>query len=188
MKVEVEMTEIDGAIVVAPDLFKDARGFFQEAFRADEFAKHGLPTSYFQLNHSGSVKNTVRGLHFQWDPPMGKLMRVIHGQAFLVAVDIRKNSPTLGKFVTRILSADDRKWLWAPASFARGFAVLSDFCEIEYLTTGIYNGAGESGIRWNDPAIGVPWPVKEPILSAKDTTAQTLSEWLARPESENFKL
>lgn len=188
MKVNVEMTEIDGAIVVAPELFQDARGFFQEAFRADEYAKNSLPSQYVQLNHSGSVKNTVRGLHFQWEPPMGKLMRVLRGTAFLVAVDLRKNSPTLGKHITRILSEEDRKWLWAPASFARGFAVLSDFAEIEYLTTGIYNNLGESGIRWNDPAIGVDWPVKDPILSAKDTTAQTLQEWLAKPESDHFKL
>ena len=188
MNVNIEMTEIDGALVVAPDLFQDARGFFQEAFRTDEFSKKSLPTQFYQLNHSGSVKDTVRGLHFQWEPPMGKLMRVIRGTAFLVAVDLRKDSPTLGKHITKVLSADDRKWLWAPASFARGFAVLSDFAEIEYLTTGIYSSIGESGIRWNDPAIGVKWPVSDPILSAKDTTAQTLAEWLARPESENFKL
>ncbi|OYU46890.1 MAG: dTDP-4-dehydrorhamnose 3,5-epimerase [Rhizobiales bacterium PAR1] len=188
MKVNVEMTEIDGAIVVAPDLFKDARGFFQEAFRADEYEKNSLPSQFVQLNHSGSVKDTVRGLHFQWEPPMGKLMRVLRGTAFLVAVDLRRNSPTLGKHITRVLSGEDRKWLWAPASFARGFAVLSEFAEIEYLTTGIYNNLGESGIRWNDSEIGVDWPVKEPILSAKDTTAQTLQEWLAKPESNNFKL
>ena len=187
MKVNIEATEIDGVLVVAPDLFRDERGFFQEAFRADEYAKCGLPTQYVQLNHSGSVKNTVRGLHFQWEPPMGKLMRVIAGQAFLVAVDIRKGSPTLGKFVSKVFSAEDRQWFWAPASFARGFAVLSDFCELEYLTTGTYNGAAESGILWNDPAIGIPWPVKEPILSAKDAKAQPLSEWLARPESNAFQ-
>lgn len=119
---------------------------------------------------------------------MGKLMRVTKGAAFLVAVDLRKGSETLGKWVGVELSEDDRKLLWAPASFARGFAVLSDFAEIEYLTTGVYNGAGESGVLWSDPAIGVDWPVKEPILSAKDSSAQTLAAWLARPEADHFKI
>jgi dTDP-4-dehydrorhamnose 3,5-epimerase len=113
-------------------------------------------------------------------------MRVIAGRAFLVAVDIRAGSPTLGRWVGLDANADEPRELWAPASFARGFCVLSDVAEIEYLTTGTYNKATESGIRWNDPAIGIEWPVREPILSAKDESAQTLAEWLARPESANF--
>ena len=188
MKVHVQSTAIEAVKIVSPELFRDQRGFFQEVFRADEYAKAGLPTGFVQFNHSGSVKNTVRGLHFQWEPPMGKLMRVAKGAAFLVAVDLRKGSETLGKWVGVELSEDDRKLLWAPASFARGFAVLSDFAEIEYLTTGVYNGAGESGVLWSDPAIGVDWPVKEPILSAKDASAQTLAAWLARPEADHFKI
>lgn len=187
MRVSVEDTAIADVKIVSPEMFQDQRGFFQEVFREDEYAKHGLPTHYVQLNHSGSVKNTVRGLHFQWEPPMGKLMRVSRGTAFLVAVDLRKSSPTLGKHVGIELNDKDRKLLWAPAHFARGFAVLSDFAEIEYLTTGTYNGANESGILWNDPALGIDWPVKDPILSAKDTQAQTLAAWLARPESDNFR-
>ncbi|HMK88848.1 MAG TPA: dTDP-4-dehydrorhamnose 3,5-epimerase [Methylocystis sp.] len=188
MKVSIESTEIDGVKIVRPEVFEDQRGFFQEVFRADEYAKAGMPTSFVQFNHSGSVKNTVRGLHFQWEPPMGKLMRVSRGTAFLVAVDLRKDSPTLGKWIGVELSEKDRRLVWAPASFARGFAVLSDFAEIEYLTTGTYNAAGESGVLWNDPAIGVAWPVKEPILSAKDVSAQTLATWLAKPESNKFRL
>jgi dTDP-4-dehydrorhamnose 3,5-epimerase len=117
---------------------------------------------------------------------MGKLMRVSVGRAFLVAVDIRVGSPTLGRWVGLDANADEPRELWAPASFARGFCVLSDVAEIEYLTTGTYNHATESGIRWNDPAIGIEWPVREPILSAKDDSAQTLAEWLSRPESANF--
>jgi dTDP-4-dehydrorhamnose 3,5-epimerase len=140
------------------------------------------------MNHSGSVRNTVRGLHFQWNPPMGKLMRVSRGTAFLVAVDIRKGSSTLGKWFGKVVSDTDRKLIWAPAGFARGFAVLSDFAEIEYLTTGIYNPAGESGVLWNDPEIGVEWPVTDPILSNKDKNAQTLSTWLKRPESNHFSI
>jgi len=188
LKVSVEKTPIEGVLVVTPEVFQDQRGFFLEVFRADQYQEHGLPTQFVQFNHSGSVKNTVRGLHFQWDPTMGKLMRVSRGKAFLVAVDIRKGSPTLGKWFGAALSDQDRRLVWAPAGFARGFAVLSDFAEIEYLTTGVYNSKGESGIRWNDPEIGVDWPVKEPILSNKDTTAQTLAEWLARPESNQFRV
>ena len=188
MKVSVERTPIDDVLIVTPEVFQDPRGFFLEVFRADQYQEHGLPTQFVQFNHSGSVKNTVRGLHFQWDPPMGKLMRVSRGTAFLVAVDIRKGSRTLGKWFGAALSEQDRRLLWAPAGFARGFAVLSDFAEIEYLTTGVYNQSGESGVRWNDPEIGVAWPVRDPILSEKDKKAQTLGEWLAGPQSNNFKL
>lgn len=111
------------------------------------FAAAGLPTRFVQLNHSRSARNVVRGLHVQWDPPMGKLMRVTHGAAFLVAVDLRKRSPTLGQWVAATVSADDMTQVWAPAGFARGFCVLSDFAEIQYLCTGTYNSEGEGGIR-----------------------------------------
>jgi dTDP-4-dehydrorhamnose 3,5-epimerase len=158
-----------------------------EVYRQDLFAQLGLPSQFVQLNHSRSSQNVVRGLHFQWDPPMGKLMRVTQGRAFLVAVDIRIKSPTLGKWVGVELSSDEPRQLWAPASFARGFCVLSEVAEIEYLTTGTYNKAGESGIRWNDPAVGVEWPVAHPLLSAKDEQAQTLAEWLRKIEAQNFQ-
>lgn len=187
MKITVERTPLDGVYVVSPEVFQDQRGFFLEVFRADIYREADLPTQFVQFNHSGSIKNTVRGLHFQWDPPMGKLMRVSRGSAFLVAVDIRKGSPTLGKWFGKTLSDQDRKLIWAPAGCARGFAVLSDFAEIEYLTTGTYNAAGESGILWNDPEIGVEWPVTDPILSTKDAKAQPLSQWLKQPQSDNFR-
>ncbi len=186
MQARVEKTNIEGAVVVRPDIFKDDRGFFTEVFRADQYAELGLPAQFVQFNHSGSTRGTVRGLHFQWDPPMGKLMRVVRGTAYLVAVDVRKGSPTLGRHVARECSAEENVLIWAPASFARGFAVLSDYAEIQYFTTGVYNSAGESGILWNDPALGIEWPVEEPILSEKDKKAQTLEQWLVRPESDNF--
>lgn len=186
MQVTCEKTMIDGVMIVKPELFKDDRGFFMEVFRSDQYAELGLPSKFVQFNHSGSVKNTVRGLHFQWEPPMGKLMRVVRGEAYLVAVDIRKGSPTLGKHLGMRLSADDPCLIWAPAGFARGFAVLSDYAEIQYLTTGIYNSGAESGILWNDPVLNIQWPVSDPILSGKDAKAQTLEEWLERPESTNF--
>lgn len=188
MKVNVQDTKIADVKIVCPEIFQDQRGFFQEVFRADEYANANLPTNFVQFNHSGSVKNTIRGLHFQWEPPMGKLMRVSRGTAFLVVVDIRKNSPTIGKWIDFELGENDRRLIWAPANFARGFAVLSDFAEIEYLTTGTYNAAGESGILWNDPTIGIEWPVKDPIISGKDATAQTLEVWLTKPESDHFHI
>ena len=118
---------------------------------------------------------------------MGKLMRVTAGNAFLVAVDIRKGSPTLGKWAGIEASAENRREVWAPAGFARGFCVLSDFAEIQYKCTGAYNNKGESGILWSDPEIGIEWPFKNAELSEKDKKAQTLAQWLASPASDNFK-
>ena len=187
MEIKVESVHLNGVTVLVPEVFQDDRGFFLEVFRADKFRELGLPTDYVQDNHSRSVKNVLRGLHFQWDPPMGKLMRVTLGAAFLAAVDIRKGSPTFGKWFGCEVSAESKKQVWAPAGFARGFAVLSDYAEIQYKCTGIYNSTGESGILWNDPAIGIEWPVKEPILSKKDATAQTLAAWAASPLSDNFR-
>lgn len=186
MQLRVEATHLNGVVVVVPEVFRDDRGFFLEAFRRDQFLALGLPGDFLQDNHSGSVRGVVRGLHFQWDPPMGKLMRVTVGTAFLVAIDIRKGSPTLGKWVGVEASAENQKQVWAPAGFARGFCVLSERAEIQYKCTGIYSSKAESGILWNDPAIGIEWPLRNPTLSKKDETAQTLAEWLARPESDNF--
>lgn len=178
---------LNGIVVLQPRVFEDDRGFFLEAFRADEFADLGLPTRFVQDNHSGSVLGVLRGLHFQWDPPMGKLMRVTAGAAFLVAVDIRHGSPTLGRWIGREVTAENRLQVWAPAGFARGFGVLSETAEIQYLCTGVYNADGESGIAWDDPQIGVEWPITDPQLSAKDTDAQSLAEWLEREESRHFR-
>jgi len=186
MEIKVESRHLQDVVVLIPDIFRDGRGFFMETFREDQFKANGLPTHFVQDNHSRSVKGVVRGLHFQWEPPMGKLMRVSLGSAFLVAVDIRKGSPTLGKWVGVEASAENRRLVWAPAGFARGFCVLSDVAEIQYKCTGIYNNKGESGIRWDDPAIGIDWPVQDAQLSEKDRNAQTLAQWLSRPESANF--
>jgi dTDP-4-dehydrorhamnose 3,5-epimerase len=183
----VEPTAIDGVRLVRPRLFRDERGWFTEVLQAAAFAELGLPSQFVQVNQSRSAKGVVRGLHFQWDPPQGKLMRVVTGRAFMVAVDIRPGSPTLGRAVTVEASADEPLLFWAPASFARGFAALSDTAEVEYFCTAAYNPAAESGIRWDDPAIGLPWPVDEPLLSPRDAVAGTLAEWLARPESDAFR-
>jgi dTDP-4-dehydrorhamnose 3,5-epimerase len=186
MKIFVERTPIPDVLVITHEVFEDPRGFFMEVFRGDVFAEAGLPDHFVQANHSRSERGVVRGLHFQWEPPMGKLMRVTRGSAFLVAVDIRAGSPTLGDWFGATVSEADRRQIWAPAGFARGFGVLSATAEIQYLTTGVYNGAGESGILWNDPAIGIKWPVENPVLSPKDSSAQTLAQWLARPEAKHF--
>lgn len=187
MEINIESRALGEVLVLVPQVFEDSRGFFMEVFRADQFQKLGLPTEFVQDNHSRSAKGVLRGLHFQWDPPMGKLMRVTYGSAFLVAVDIRKGSPTLGQWFGIEVSASNKKQVWAPAGFARGFCVLSDFAEIQYKCTGIYNNKAESGIRWDDPAVGIKWPIKDPVLSDKDRQAQTLAEWLNSPYSENFK-
>ena len=187
MGVRVESKYLDDVVVLVSDVFRDQRGFFHETFRVDQFKELGLPHEFVQDNHSGSVKGVLRGLHFQWEPPMGKLMRVTRGTAFLVAVDIRKGSPTLGRWFSKQVSAEDGRQIWAPAGFARGFCVLSDYAEIQYKCTGTYNSQCESGIRWDDPEIGIDWPLRDVLLSEKDRKAQTLSQWLARPESESFR-
>jgi dTDP-4-dehydrorhamnose 3,5-epimerase len=187
MEIKIESRHLQDVVVLVPDIFQDSRGFFMETFREDQFKAHGLPYHFVQDNHSRSAKGVVRGLHFQWEPPMGKLMRVTAGNAFLVAVDIRKGSPTLGKWAGIEASSENRREVWAPAGFARGFCVLSDFAEIQYKCTGAYNNKGESGILWNDPEIGIEWPVKNAELSEKDKKAQTLAQWLASPVSDNFK-
>lgn len=187
MKVSVEPTSIPDVLTVRHQVFEDARGFFMEVYRRDEFERHGLPAAFVQLNHSRSAKGVLRGLHFQWDPPMGKLMRVVSGTAFLVAVDVRKGSPTLGRWFGTRLSAGDPAQIWAPAGFARGFCALSDAVEIQYLCTGVYNAAGEGGILWNDPELAIDWPLERPILSPKDRDLPPLGRWLERAESDHFR-
>jgi len=186
MQIQIESRHLNDVVVLMPEIFQDGRGFFSEIFRADQFEAFGLPTRFVQENHSRSVRGVIRGLHFQWAPPMGKLMRVTVGAAFLVAVDIRKGSRTLGEWVGIEATSENRRCVWAPAGFARGFCALSDVTEIEYKCTGIYNSRAESAIRWNDPAIGIRWPIRDSIVSEKDRNARLLAEWLASPESDNL--
>lgn len=186
MEVTIESRSLRDVVVLVPEIFRDARGFFMETFREDQFQRHGLPTHFVQDNVSRSVRGVVRGLHFQWEPPMGKLMRVSLGTAFLVAVDIRKGSPYLGQWIGIEASAENRRQVWAPAGFARGFCALSELAEVQYKCTGVYNGKAESAIRWDDPDIGIQWPIQDVVLSEKDRNAQTLSQWLAKPESGQF--
>ena len=186
MKISIINEALNGLLVLQPEAFEDERGFFIEAYRKDQFAELGIHEEFVQDNHSRSSKGVLRGLHFQWEPPMGKVMRVTQGEAFLVAVDIRKGSPTLGQWHGEIVSAANKKMVWAPAGFARGFCTLSDFAEIQYKCSGLYSNKEESGILWNDPAIGIVWPIDNPQLSEKDKVAQTLEEWLVTENSNNF--
>ncbi|HUI41267.1 MAG TPA: dTDP-4-dehydrorhamnose 3,5-epimerase [Terriglobia bacterium] len=186
MAFRIESRHLGGVVVLVPEVFRDDRGFFMETFRADQFQALGLPHDFVQDNQSRSRRGVIRGLHFQWDPPMGKLMRVTSGSAFLVAVDVRKGSVTLGKWFGLEVSEENKKQVWAPAGFARGFCTLSEYADVQYKCTSNYNPKTESGIRWNDPRLGVEWPVLNPVISEKDRNARTLAEWLASPESDNF--
>jgi dTDP-4-dehydrorhamnose 3,5-epimerase len=189
MPVSIESVHLNDIVVLVPQVNGDERGFFMETFRTDQFAQLGLPTEFVQDNHSRSAKGVLRGLHFQWDPPMGKLMRVTHGSAFLVAVDVRKGSPTLGQWFGMEVTAESKKQIWAPYGFARGFCALTDGCEVQYKCTGIYNPRGEAGIYFADPAIGVRWPLDPAMAttSERDRRAPTLAQWLESPLSDNIR-
>ena len=189
MPFSIERTPIPEVLIVRPRLFPDERGWFAEIVQAGAFQAlgEGLPTRFVQVNQSRSTRGVVRGLHFQWDPPQGKLMRVVAGRALMVAVDIRPGSPTVGRHVAVEGSADEPLLFWAPASFARGFCVLSEHADIEYFCTAEYRPEAESGIRWDDPDVGIGWPVEDPVVSAKDAAAGSFAEWLARPEAAVFR-
>jgi len=189
MPVSIESVHLNEIVVLVPQVNGDERGFFMETFRGDQFAELGLPTEFVQDNHSRSAKGVLRGLHFQWDPPMGKLMRVTQGRAFLVAVDVRKGSPTLGQWFGMEVTAENKKQIWAPYGFARGFCALTDGCEVQYKCTGIYNPKGEAGIYFADPAIGVRWPLDPAMAttSERDRRAPTLAQWLESPLSDNIR-
>lgn len=182
----VESIHLGEIKVIVPEVRGDDRGFFMETYRRDEFKELGVSDDFVQDNHSRSARGVLRGLHFQWDPPMGKLMRVTQGAAFLVAVDIRKGSPTVGRWYGLEVSAENKKQVWAPYGFARGFCALTDGCEVQYKTTGIYNPHAEGVIHHADPRIGIRWPISpgDATLSERDRIAGTLEQWLASPLSD----
>jgi dTDP-4-dehydrorhamnose 3,5-epimerase len=174
---KITPTAIPEVLVIEPKVFGDERGFFFESFNQAKFeAAIGRQVSFVQDNHSKSAKNVLRGLHYQIQQPQGKLVRVVQGEVFDVAVDIRKSSPTFGQWVGEMLSADNKKQLWVPEGFAHGFVVVSESAEFLYKTTDYYAPEYERSILWNDPAIAVKWPILgEPILSIKDQQAKTLA-------------
>lgn len=172
-------TTISDIIFIEPKVFGDERGFFMETYREDTFAEAGIPTKFVQDNHSGSRQGTLRGLHYQLRQAQGKLVRVIAGEVFDVAVDIRRNSATFGQWVGVYLSAENRKQLWIPSGFAHGFYVLSEWAEIVYKATNIYAPQWERSLIWNDSAIGIKWPLLNgqlPTLSEKDINGTSLKE------------
>ena len=169
---------IPDVVLFEPQIFGDERGFFFESFNQAKFeAAIGRPARFVQDNHSRSVKNVLRGLHYQIQQPQGKLVRVVQGEVFDVAVDIRKSSPTFGQWVGAVLSADNKRQLWVPEGFAHGFVVTSDTAEFLYKTTDYWAPAFERSIAWNDDAIGIEWPIEGlPALSAKDQQARPLAQ------------
>ncbi|MCS7176057.1 MAG: dTDP-4-dehydrorhamnose 3,5-epimerase [Candidatus Kapabacteria bacterium] len=177
----------DGAVkLFRSRQFRDERGWFLEVFRVDEAARWGI-REIVQENHSRSRRGVIRGLHFQHTPPMGKLLRVTRGRAFVVEVDVRKQSPSCGRWWSVELTARDPLLLWIPPGFANGFCALSPVVEVQYLCTALYNPAGEVVIRWDDPELGIPWPVTVPILSERDRLrGMSLREWLQHPAAESF--
>lgn len=169
MPFRFERLEIPEVILIEPKVFSDERGFFMETYKYSNFAAFGIKERFVQDNHSRSVKGVLRGLHYQRPPKaQGKLVRVLVGEIFDVAVDIRKGSPTYGKWVGVMLSAENRWMLYIPPGFAHGFCVLSEEAEVTYKVTEEYSPEHDAGIIWNDPEIGIDWPVEQPILSAKD--------------------
>jgi dTDP-4-dehydrorhamnose 3,5-epimerase len=154
--------------VLEPIVLRDNRGFFLESFRADRLEAVGISETFVQDNHSRSVVRTLRGLHWQWRRPQAKLIRVVAGAIFDVVVDIRRRSPSFGRWVGVNLASDDFRQLYVPIGFAHGFCVLSETADIEYKCSDYYDPAGEAGLRWDDPAVGINWPVNEPILSSRD--------------------
>lgn len=165
---EIVERSLNGVLVLKPKVFEDHRGFFFESYNKRTMEKIGLTETFVQDNHSRSRRDTLRGLHYQVNPGQGKLVRVIAGEIFDVAVDIRFGSPTFGKWFGQHLSAKNKLQMYIPVGFAHGFCVLSDFAEVEYKCTEYYSPKDERGIIWNDPELAIDWPVKEPVLSEKD--------------------
>jgi dTDP-4-dehydrorhamnose 3,5-epimerase len=174
---QIEYTSIPDVMIIKPDLFRDERGYFMESFHTEKFKHLGIETSFVQDNESLSQKGVLRGLHFQRQPwAQGKLVRVIQGAVLDVAVDIRRSSPTFGKWVTILLSGENKWMCWIPEGFAHGFVTLEDRTIFSYKCTNFYNKASEGSIRWNDPSIGIDWENTNPSLSEKDAVAPLLSE------------
>lgn len=169
-------TPLSGCKILEPAVFGDSRGFFFETWNAERFAAQGLPVAFVQSNVSSSTKGVLRGLHYQWPRPQGKLVTVLEGEVYDVAVDIRRGSPTFGRWEAVILSEQNRRQFWIPPGFAHGFAVLSETALFNYLCTDVYVQEADQGIRWNDGELAVDWPINAPLLSSKDQRAPFLAE------------
>lgn len=170
-------TSLSGCIIIEPKVFGDDRGFFLETFQSERYADLAdISLPFVQDNHSRSSKDVLRGLHFQKTKPQGKLVRVVRGEVYDVAVDLRKGSSTFGQWEAVTLSEQNKKQFWVPPGFAHGFLVLSDFADFEYKCTDYYDPSDEGSISWDDPSLNIPWPTKNPILSSKDSDASVLND------------
>ncbi|MFO7340634.1 MAG: dTDP-4-dehydrorhamnose 3,5-epimerase [Lysobacteraceae bacterium] len=169
-------TDLPGCVVIEPAVYGDARGFFYEAWNAERFRAHGLPDRFVQSNVSSSTRGVLRGLHYQWPNPQGKLVSVLEGEVYDVAVDIRRGSPHFGRWTAVVLSAANKRHFWIPEGFAHGFLVLSERALFSYLCTAPYDKAADAGVRWNDAALAVDWPEAAPLLSDKDANAPFLEQ------------
>jgi dTDP-4-dehydrorhamnose 3,5-epimerase len=172
---KVTPTDIPDVLIVEPRVFGDARGFFFESWNRRTFAAAGLDVDFVQDNHSRSTRGVLRGLHYQIQHAQGKLVRVIAGEVYDVAVDLRRSSPTFGRHVAVTLSADNARMLWVPAGFAHGFCVTSESADFLYKTTDYWHAEHERTLLWNDPALGIAWPVRDPVIAAKDVAGTPLA-------------
>jgi dTDP-4-dehydrorhamnose 3,5-epimerase len=175
MPFAIRPTELPGVLLCEPTVYADARGFFAEVFHGSRYAQAGILPAFVQDNHSRSCRDTLRGLHYQLAHPQGKLVYVVRGSIFDVAVDIRRGSPTFGRHVTAILSDENHHQLYIPPGFAHGFCALSDQVDLLYKCTDVYHPGDDFGLAWNDPQLGIAWPVPEPLLSDKDRRAPLLA-------------
>jgi dTDP-4-dehydrorhamnose 3,5-epimerase len=169
-------TQLPGVLIVEPDVYRDQRGWLLETYHVQKYREAGIPLPFVQDNCSSSVRGTLRGLHFQMIRPQGKLIRVMRGEIFDVAVDTRRGSPTFASWVGVALSGQDFKQIYIPPGFAHGFCVLSDVALVEYKCTDVYMPGGEVTIRWDDPGIGIQWPITCPLLSSKDAAGKSLAD------------
>ena len=172
---KISHSKLNGCVIIEPRVFGDERGFFLETFQAVRYKQEaGIDLPFVQDNHSRSARGVLRGLHFQKTKPQGKLVRVVRGEVYDVAVDIRKGSATFGEWEGVILSEDNKKQFWVPPGFAHGFVVLSDTADFEYKCTDYYDPSDEGSILWSDPDLNIPWPIANPVLSTKDESAKRL--------------
>ncbi|QAU24932.1 dTDP-4-dehydrorhamnose 3,5-epimerase [Dyella sp. M7H15-1] len=169
-------TSLPGVLVVEPQVFEDSRGFFYESYHQAKYAALGIHAGFVQTNVSRSSRGVLRGLHYQWPHPQGKLVSVLEGEVYDVAVDIRRGSPTFGQWTSAMLTANNHRHMWIPDGFAHGFCVLSGHATFIYQCTTLYDSTADASICWNDAAIGIDWPMSEPLISAKDAKAPLLAD------------
>lgn len=169
-------TSLPGCVVIEPQVFGDSRGFFYESYNEAKYREAGIERKFVQSNVSRSARGVLRGLHYQWPHPQGKLVSVLEGEVYDVAVDIRRGSPTFGQWTGVMLTAENHRHFWIPEGFAHGFCVVSEFATFSYQCTDLYDAKADGGVRWDDPAIGIDWPISAPLLSEKDSKAPLLAD------------